>query len=192
MFAGAGLAIKAFAKGAWAFLKGIPLWVYAAIAAVLIGWYAFNAHGDKRYEAGKTEVQLQFDAFKADLEEQRRLAREAAAKAEGAMQEAESTALTELREDTNETIAEKDRIIAAIRSDNLRLQDRFRHQAASGVPTNPANSAGDNGTRECGLRKSDEEFFISFSADADRVVHKLTACQAKLDAIERNANGGDN
>jgi hypothetical protein len=176
----------------WKFLKSIPLWVYAILLAVVVGAFFINAYGDRRYEAGQAHTQAVFDAFKADLEAKRQQAIEEANKVEADLAEQDRADLEELRRKNRETVAERDRIIADIRADNLRLQERFRHQAASGVSAGTGSGTGANGTRECGLRKSDEEDFIRLAADADAVVNKLTTCQAKLQSIQDSQNGRDN
>lgn len=182
------IAAKA-AKRVWVFLKSIPIWVYLAIGG-LIGVYAYGERKEGiGFEAGKLEVQTEFDKYKAGIEEASRLAREEARDDEEDVAEADKEALEEFREQSDATIAEKDRIIADIRADNLRLRDRFRHQDTAGVPSVPGDGPSNTGTRECGLRRADEEFLISYAARADGIVHKLAACQAKIEAIEKAQNG---
>lgn len=176
-------------KAIWAFLKGIPLWVYAVVAVILLTAFVVNAYGDRRFEQGAASVRKEFDAFKVQLEQQRQRAIEVARDKEIELQDKDRQALETLRRENRETVAERDRIIASIRADNLRLQERFRHQAGTRVPNSTGGTTGDSGTRECGLRREDEEFIIREAARADQVVNKLTACQAKLNATQRALNG---
>lgn len=179
----------AILKAIWLFLKGIPLWVYLLILLAVAAAVATNKYGDRRFNEGRAEVQAEFDTFKANLEKQKQAARQEAERIERELADKDEDVLREMREKNRETIAERDRIIADIRADNRELRERFKHQAGTGVPTGASGSTGDNGTRECGLRREDEEFLISEAARADSVVNKLTACQAKLQSIQDSQNG---
>ena len=81
------------------------------------------------------------------------------------------------------TVADLEATLSDVRDDNLRLREQFRG-CQSRVPGTPSTPSSDDGARQGGLSYADEEFLIRISAEADVLVHKLTACQAYVSALQ--------
>lgn len=83
---------------------------------------------------------------------------------------------------------ETDAALAAVRSGELRLRNRFTCDAAAGdgVPATGASAGVDRAGEGSGLQREDAEFLVRLAAEADDVVRQLRACQAVI-AADRQA-----
>lgn len=70
--------IIAILKSAWAFLKALPWWVWAAFIILVLAYF----YGESRYEAGQAERQGLWDASTAAYEDQLRQEKARQAKVE--------------------------------------------------------------------------------------------------------------
>lgn len=77
---------------------------------------------------------------------------------------------------------EYENTIAGIESGTLRLRERFR-ACEQRVPTTPDSAGGDHGGDGGGLLRADQELALRIGREADRVVHRLTACQDYVRAL---------
>lgn len=73
---------------------------------------------------------------------------------------------------------EVDGVLADLRGDNLRLRDRLRGCSAAPRPdSDPAAGPATDGAAPTGLSRSDEEFLIRLSAEADATALRLQHLQ---------------
>lgn len=144
---------------------GIPA---AAGIAVVVGiWFHGHASGKDSVRSKWNADKAEYSANLAALQEAHR-AKEAqlnanAQRIEDQLAQAQKGALTEL-----------DATLSSLRSDNLRLRQRF---TGCRVPETSQASGGNDGAGEGGLSHADEEFLVRIVAEADRVANKLAACQ---------------
>lgn len=88
-----------------------------------------------------------------------------------------------LEQEKQRETQKRDRAIADLRSDNLRLRDPGTVNLCSdGNPTAPSLTA--PGKRDGGsgakLSTATSEFLVGLASDADEIVNQLTACQAVI------------
>lgn len=88
----------------------------------------------------------------------------------------------QLAQATQDTQAELDTAIADIRTDNLRLRDRFR-SCSRDLSKASESTSGNDETSQGGLSPEDEKLALRIGAEADQVVHQLTACQRYVSSI---------
>ena len=152
-------------------VRGIAI---ATAAALAVGGFAGHRAGKNSVLADWNADKARHSAAMTKLEREHRqreaMLNERAQKVEDALTAAQAATLEEL-----------DTSLAGLRADNLRLRQRFR--ACSAVPETTGTTSGDDGTRESGLSDADQELALRIGADADRVAHKLAACQAYVRAI---------
>tara|TARA_R110002049_G_scaffold281333_1_gene460883 strand:+ start:42498 stop:42992 length:495 start_codon:yes stop_codon:yes gene_type:complete len=151
---------------------GLP----AAAGAALVAGIWFHGHA-----AGKDSVQVKWDADKAE-----RIAAQIATEKRHRAREAElhanvQTISDQLSAAQRASLQELDTTLVDLRSDNLRLRERFRTCRVSGTPE---TASGDDGAGDTGLSEADQEFLLRIGADADRVVNKLTACQGYVMGVQ--------
>lgn len=156
-------------------LRKVPWQAWACVALALL----VLAYGHWRYNAGQADTQARWDAQEAAYAVQRAKAAEAARKTEERHRADLAAAVERLNKGHADAQAETDRLIADLRAGNLRLRDRFKAPAC-GVPGAPADPGAAPGAGAAYVRVEDQEFLLRVGADADRVVRKLTACQAAL------------
>jgi len=160
-----------------AFLRGLPWQLWAGLGLLALGLF----YGHLRYNAGQADVQVKFDAYRADLKAKTDAALVAARRAETLQAAAITGAVQAQRESDAKTLSERDRTIADLRSGARSLQRRFKCPAHS-LPGTPASTGDGNEAGEGGLSDTDAEFLVSEAARADSVVNQLTACQAVIKA----------
>jgi hypothetical protein len=170
----AGLVAKTVLAKSVAFVRGVPWQAWAVAGMVLVGFL----YGARRYDAGvlderTRQEQAQRVAVDAVRKQTARIESKERARLEGVAKKLEK----ELRDGK----AEADSVIAGLRTGNVRLRDRFKCPAKSGlVPEAAGTPAGSNAGTESGLLTADAEFLIRFASDADAVTKQLGACQATL------------
>lgn len=151
----------------------------AVVAAVLVcattGFVAYHQGANaERAQADIRELKLRRDHGKKIMALQ-----DAARKVEDASETRVQTIIKMHLEERENDKAKADSIVAAYRSDNLRLQRRFA--AVTVAATGPAEAtpglAGNNATETIGLQGADVEFLVRFADDADQVANALRACQ---------------
>lgn len=144
-------------------------WTYAALMSVLFGYQLLkNADMEAAHAQAKRDAVLAMsDAVAVARKEEQNKAQQYIAAVDN---------LTKANETLND---EKDRVLADLRSANLRLRRRFTCPASS-VSVSPGPAAGGDGTETSGLLVEDAEFLVRLAAEADARVNQLTACQAVL------------
>jgi hypothetical protein len=159
-----------------AWLRRVPMWAWAALAAVvlLVGAYRWA------YHRGAESVQSEWDAERA----QNKLAADAQ-KAEAAAKEAKDAAAfamiaDNLRKQNETDKRDADRTIADLRAGRERLRDKFTCPRT--VPGAAASAGRSDEASEGGLSGQDAEFLVRFASEADTVANRLTACQSILQA----------
>jgi prophage endopeptidase len=80
---------------------------------------------------------------------------------------------------------EQTRIIADLRSGNLRLRKRL---ASSSGPV-AAGAGASDAAAQPGLQEQDAEFLVRLAGEADDVVRQLSACQSIIQIDRRAVNG---
>jgi hypothetical protein len=156
----------------------VPALVVAATATCIgTGFIAYNSGArSARLVAENTAFNVA-RAQERKIEELRTAGLEAKTAFETSINAIEKKHLEERENDKKKA----DATIAAYRSDNLQLQDRFAKRTcpASGVGSAKATAgvAGDNAAQSVGLQDADVEFLVRFADDADQVADGLRACQ---------------
>ena len=157
--------------------KWVPIGIICGTVA--LSWLIWSWGMD----AGRAQVQALWEADRAAMavklvaaekryrEQEKRWARE------------NQQLAAELHRGVGGTVADLEATLSDVRGDNLRLREQFRG-CQSGVPDTPSTPSSDDGARQGGLSYTDEEFLIRVSAEADVLVHKLTACQAYVSALQ--------
>ena len=164
------------------FLQGIPLHVWAILAAVVLlaaGWaYERHQYGDRRADA----VQAQWDAKEAEYALQRAEAAIAARNTE-ARHRAEYAAIAArfLQEQADAKI-QTDRVIAGLRDGSVRVRRRF---TCPGLPGAAADSSGAAETGPRGFQPADAEAALGIAARADAVARQLNALLEAVKAGQR-------
>lgn len=159
--------------------------VFATLA--LCAWlYSLGAKSERvKANAEIAELKADHATTLADLERTNRIALQAATDAARAAENkrvADMAAL-DLKYTTEMTNAkrETDAALAAVRSGELRLRDRFTCNSSTASGSVPETGAGprvgDDATPS-GLQVADAAVLVQRAADADEVVRQLTACQA--------------
>lgn len=144
-----------------AFLGGVRATIFAALMLVFLGTSVFLHYKHKGYVA-----QMEAATGRAIAEAQKK---------EKEWDDALYDIVYKL---TEKRLAREKALnddLACIRSGECKLRARF-----TCVSKASEAQSGDNGAGEAGIQKADEEFLIRESDHADRVVDKLTACQANL------------
>lgn len=158
---------------ALSWLKKVDWKVWAALALVIaVLWLRSHWIG-----VGEDRVQARWDAQKAVYAAEREAARVAARQTEErhrAEYKAIAERFTREQEKANE---EANRIIADLRSGNLRLRQRF---TCPRMPETAGGSEGNHGADQAGLSERDVDFLIRFAERADTAARRLTACQQIL------------
>lgn len=147
-----------------ALLGGVRATIFAALMLVFLGTSVYLNYKHKLYVA--------------DVEMKTAVAQEQARTKEREWHDAVykiAYALTEKRLAREKAL--QDDFAAIDRSDN-KLRPRF-----TCVSNTSKTQPGNDGAGEAGIQKEDEKFLISESDHADRVVDKLTACQAYVRSI---------
>ncbi len=161
----------------------IPILLGAGvIGCVITGFVA--------YDAGQDSTKLEYESKiaqrnKEHSEEKARLAEESARQADANAQAMASMAKIHLEQRKNDQ-AKSDATLAAYRSDNLRLQERFRNRpapACNGTTTSSGSGSG-NGEESVGLRDEDVQFLIRFADDADATADALRLCQGAVTSYQ--------
>lgn len=144
-------------------------WTYAALMAVLFGSQLLkNANMEAAHAQAERDAALALsDAVAVARKEEQNKAQQYIAAVDN---------LTKANETLND---EKDRVLADLRSANLRLRRRFSCPAES-VSVSPGSAAGSDGAEAGGLLVEDAEFLVRLAAEADARVNQLTACQNVL------------
>ena len=155
------------------FLQGIPLRVWAILAAVVLlvasGVY-FRAH---YIGVGESRVQAQWDAREADYALKRAEAAIAARNLE-ARHRAEYAAIAARFLAEQKVADEKYQSdLASLRAGSLRVRERFACPARSAEAPAFAGGAGEAGPG--GLLSADAEFLLREAARADEVARQLNA-----------------
>jgi hypothetical protein len=152
---------------ALAFLKGVPLWVWAVIALVAGGlWY-----GSTRYDAGQADIQAKWDDQKAlDAAATAKFNAETAKK-DAARAEALRQVGFQYERDKAHALDQKDAVIRDLRAGKLSLRPQWRCPAAS-VPNTPG-SAG----------SPDDAADLQFTGAGD-IVRIVGTCEAQVKGLQ--------
>lgn len=149
-------------------LKRIPWQAYALLALCALLW----AFGHWRYNAGQAEVQARWDAQEAVYAVQRAKAAEDARKVEE-RHRAEYRAIADrFLKDAENAKLETDRVIAGLRSGNVRVRQRL---TCPSLPGAAADSTGVAETGPRGLQPEDAAAIVGAGAEADAVARQLNA-----------------
>ncbi len=167
---------------AWAFLKRIPWWAYAAIALVAFHYIDRGMYASRKVDAATTEINRLWQERETKMLQEaadRLAAAIDAARAQEKRLEAELASLMDkYRKDLANVTAQKDRDIAAARSGALRLRlpaSVCADSTAYGPPA-PGAPRGD-GAEGTYLPDALAADLLALANDADAVVAQLTACQ---------------
>lgn len=159
-----------------AWLRRVPTWAWAALAAVVLlaGAYRWA------YSRGAESVQAEWDAERTALALQAE-----AQKAEAAAKEAKDAAAfavlaDNLRKENEDAKRNANAIIADLRRGTIRLRDRFTCPRA--MPQAAGSPAGSDEAGQSGFTVADAETAIRIASDGDAAIRQLTACQAILSA----------
>lgn len=152
-------------------LGGVRATVFAAVALAALLAVGVQSH---RLTVAKMALEL----VAADASASKRVNKALEARAEAEIADIRA----KLKESTDAATAERDRLLADIAAGRQRLRQRFTCPAAPGAAAGPGGSVG---AGEGGLLVADADFLVRFAADADRVVEKLNACQAIVEADRR-------
>lgn len=161
----------------WEFAKKVPNWAWAALGLTVCLMVA-RAH---YIDVGEDRVQARWDAQEALHAAQAKKAAEDAANTEKRQQAANAAALATLQQENKDAQRRLNNDIAALRTGNLKLRESLRAPRC-GVSEAPAGAGGSDDPGVAYVSREGQEFFLRLGADADRVVRKLTACQAILSA----------
>lgn len=152
----------------WLFLKGIPLWVWVALALLGAGlWY-----GSSRYDAGldkgRTELAAHLEADKvATAKFNAETAKKDAAQAEALRQVG-----FQYERDKAHALDQKDAVIADLRSGALVLRKQWRCPKA---PVSDAPSGAGSPDVEAELRNTDAGRLVGIAAQCDAQIKGLQA-----------------
>jgi hypothetical protein len=156
----------------WLFLKGVPVWVWVAIA--LLG--AGLLYGSSRYDAGLDKGRAELAAhLEADKVATAKFNAETAKK-DAAQAEALRQVGFQYERDKAHALDQKDAVIASLRSGALVLRKQWRCPKA---PVSDAPSGAGSGNEEAELRFADIGNLVRIGHEADAQVR---ACQAVIDA----------
>lgn len=161
------LLVKPFLLTIGKFLKGIPWELWLGIAILALAWF----WGHLRYEAGKSEVQAEFNQYKAVMIQKTEAAKAAAKRAEAAQKGAIEAAMKEYREGLDDAKAKGAGVASGIKSGSVRLQDHWR-----GCPSVPGTAARPEGSdAAASLRAESAGRIVGTGATADAQVIALQA-----------------
>lgn len=156
----------------WAFLKGIPLWVWLGLALLAGGLY----YGHVRFEAGQADVQAKFDQhLEADKVATAKFNAETKAK-EAAQAEKLAQVGFQYERDKAHALDQKDRVIADLRSGAVSLRPQWRCPA-SPMPDTPGSTQAVDDAAD--LREADAGSLVSIAAACDAHVRGLQAILTK-------------
>jgi hypothetical protein len=161
---------------ALSWLKRVPVKVWAAIAVIVALW----AFGSWRYHSGAASVQARWDAQEAVYAAQREAATLAARKTEERHRAEYKAIADRFLADQEKANEEADRVIADLRSGNLRLRQRFTCPRVSGASADPPGTVAE---APAGLTLSDVETVSGIARDGDAAIRQLNAlidaCQVR-------------
>lgn len=167
------------------FLQGIPLRVWAILAAVVLlvasGLY-FRAH---YIGVGESRVQAQWDAREADYALKRAEAAIAARNTEARHRAEYAAIAARFLAEQKEADENHDRVVAGLRAGSIRVRDRLRCPAPAGMPQAPADSGRTAQAGEGGLSVADAEVVLRAGADADAIARQLNALIQAVEAGRR-------
>lgn len=158
------------------------------VGAFLYGYRVAESRWETLYDATVAE----YEAARARIEAEaaRRTAEaEARARAIEAQHAADLAAITQAHEEAlRNATAERDRTIDALRTDALRVRERFTCPEPAGVSGTdrdrtaeaPGGGQLDHAGARRGLSVEDAGFLLRIAAEADEIVHQLRACQAVI------------
>ena len=154
------------------FLQGIPLRVWAILAAVVLlaasGLY-LRAH---YIGVGESRVQAQWDAREADYALKRAEAAIAARNTEARHRAEYAAIAARFLQDQADAKIQTDRVIAGLRSGSVRVRQRF---TCPSLPGAAADSSGAAETGPRGLQPADASDLVGIGAEADAVARQLNA-----------------
>lgn len=170
-------------------LKALPWQAWVAAGVVACGLYYGHTRYDAGDAAGAARVQAEFNAYKAQVAEGDRQAREAATRLQKRQQAEYDYLQNKLTQEKQDAIAQRDAVIADLRAGTVRLRQRFRCPVPAAPAGGPAGtSAGGDAAGDRGLSDADAEFLVRFAGDADNVARQLGACQAVIRADRQGFN----
>lgn len=164
---------------AWKFLRGLPWWVWAALALAIAVACVYQTG----VRNGRAEVQASWDAAtaRAQRDADIRAAKEDAARL--ARVDRGKKIIESLKQENANALAASDAVIADLRSGLLRLRDHWR------CPVSATAEVGAGAGRDHGAAERREEGagdLVRVAAEADA---QLRACQATLNADRKQING---
>jgi len=164
----------------------MPLQWMIRLAAMGVVFGAISAIYTVGYNAGQNGTQTAWAAEKlATLQQVTRLAASYRAIEQGLSNEL-SKVQDMLAATTAANVAELDSTLTDLRSDNLRLRERFR-ACDNRVPENATAASGDDGSGGGGFSTADQEFLIRIAGEADALASRLSACQGYVLAVSAPA-----
>lgn len=155
-----------------------------ALVVAIIGLFAATYFSGVQHERDRLTA-----VHTAAIETIKRAAAEDLAEAQSAARAAEQASRQRIHdievqhyEKMQAAEAERDRLLAAVESGELRLRDRFTCPASGSgsVPGTVPGSAGSEPAQAGGLQQADVQFLVRFAHEADEVTRQLQACQAIL------------
>lgn len=164
-------------------------WLIAAALLVGLAWSGIVAYGNVRYTAGENAERsrwVQRENTELTTANARVIELERAARANERLQAERLAAASQTyQESLQHEKATHDRTVAGLRTGALRLRiELARRQTADGSGTagfGPGAGRCD-GEARAELSTAAAEFLVGLAAEADAVVHQLTACQAVVSA----------
>lgn len=185
------------AKPMW--LRALPyVLVLAAVAAVLLGAYAFGSHvehqGRVAEVAGLKQQQQKAltdidAAHRTQLQAATDLVRATELQAAERMAAMDKQKTKELNDAKNAAATD----LAALRSGGIRVRDELACAGAGGAGGGASQAATGTGlghaTPAGGLQDADAEFLLRVGAEADEVTLQLQACQAIVTQDRAGASG---
>lgn len=153
---------------ALAFLKGVPLWVWAVIALVGTGWLYGNHQKGVGLAKGRAELAAHLAEDKAATEK----FNAETAKKDAAQAEALRQVGFQYERDKAHALDQKDAVIRDLRAGKLSLRPQWRCPAAS-VPNAPGGAGGADA--DSGIREESAAELVSIAAQCDAQVRGLQA-----------------
>lgn len=171
----------------------------AILALVFFALVAFNQHGAQQYQAGQKDERgawLARDNAALRAANQRiSTLQETAREQEQAHGRSMAGIAAQHQQDLKDVRTEKDRVIADLRTRNLRLRVPVvapTSAACSGGSSSPEAGSGTgqrNGATTAELSGPAAEFLVGLVSEADDVARQLSACQAVVTADRQQQEG---
>jgi len=158
---------------AWAFLRGLPWQLWAALALAGGLWLAYSTVEGMGYDRGRAEGDAALSAYRQQVEGDRAQS-EWEARQREATHRAELAAIADRYEQEQaDAQASADAVAADLRAGNLRLRDHWQgcESAKARVPATAGGASEPDGG--AGLREQGAGDLVSVGAECDAIVRGL-------------------